>query len=225
MKRSILLLWVLVLLTFSGCGSAIKGLMVYGKDPNLPSVGEVRTLPMMTSVGFEWDTIKDKKIHGINIYRKSPDAKDPEEREFRRIGSIGNRYATHFVDTHVKPDTRYIYKFTTFSMGRESAQGTNVEVQTKPTFAPVSFLQAYKAGSTAIKLLWRPHPSDKIGSYVIERSVNGGEWKFMAQVEGLLMAEYIDTLVRGGNTYAYRVIAKSYDGVKARPSQASRISL
>jgi len=225
MKRSILLLWVLVLLTFSGCGSAIKGLMLYDKDPALTTLGSVRTLPMMTSVGFEWDTIKDKKIHGINVYRKSPDSKDPEEREFRRIGTIGNRYATHFVDTHVKPDTRYIYKFSTFSMGKESVPGTRVEVQTKPTFAPVSFLQAYKVGPTAIKLLWRPHSSDKISSYVIERSVNGREWKFMAQVEGVLMAEYIDTLVRGGNTYAYRVIAKSYEGVKARPSQVSRISL
>jgi len=225
MKRSILLLWVLALLTFNGCGSAIKGLMVYDKDPNLTTLGTVRTLPMMTSVGFEWNTIKDTKIHGINVYRKSPDAKDPEERGFRRIGAIGNRYATHFVDTHVKPATRYIYKFSTFSMGKESAQGTRVEVETKPTFAPVSFLQAYKVGPTAIKLLWRPHASDRISSYVIERSVNGGEWKFMAQVEGLLMAEYIDTLVRGGNTYAYRVIAKSYEGVKARPSQVSRISL
>lgn len=225
MKRSILLLWVLVLLTFSGCGSAIKGLMVYGKDPSLPTLGEVRTLPMMTSVGFEWNTIKDKKIHGINIYRKTPHAKDPEEREFRRIGAIGNRYATHFVDTHVRPDTRYIYRFSTFSMGKESARGTTVEVETKPTFAPVSFLQAYKVGPTAIKLLWRPHASERINSYIIERSVNGGEWKFMAQVEGHLMAEYIDTLVRGGNTYAYRIIAKSYEGVKARPSQVSRISL
>jgi len=225
MKRSILLLWVLVLLTFSGCGSAIKGLMVYGKDPSLPILGEVRTLPMMTSVGFEWDTIKDKKIHGINVYRKSPDSKDPEEREFRRIGAIGNRYATHFVDTHAKPNTRYIYKFLTFSMGKESLSGTTIEVETKPAFVPVSFLQAYKVGPAAIKLLWRPHSSDRISSYIIERSVNGGEWKFMAQVEGLLMAEYIDTLVRGGNTYAYRIIAKSYEGIKARPSQVSRISL
>jgi len=225
MKKSILLLWVLALLTFSGCGSAIKGLMVYGKDPSLPSLGTVRTLPMMSSVGFEWETIKNDKVHGINIYRKSPDAKDPEEREFRRVGSIGNRYATHFVDTHVKPDRRYIYRFTTFSFGKESTPGTTVEVETKPTFAPVSFLKAYRAGPTAVKLLWRPHPSDRISSYIIERSVNGGEWRFMAQVDGVLMAEYIDTLVRGGNTYAYRIIAKSYEGIRSEPSQVARITL
>ena len=225
MKRSILLLWVLVLLTFSGCGSAIKGLMVYEKDTTLTTLSAVHALPMMNSVGFEWDTIKDQKIHGINIYRKVPEAKDPEERLFRRIGTIGNRYATHFVDTHVTPATHYVYRFSTFSMGKESALGTRVEVETKPTFAPVSFLQAYKVGPTAVKLLWRPHSSNKISSYVIERSVNGGAWKFMAQVEGVLMAEYIDTLVHGRNTYAYRIVAKSYDGIKSRPSQVTRISL
>ena len=176
MKKSILLLWVLALLTFSGCSSDIKGLTVYGKDPTLPSLGTVRTLPMMSSVGFEWDTIKDERVRGINVYRKLPDAKDPEEREFHRVGSIGNRYATHFVDTHVKPDRRYVYKFTTLYFGKESSPGTIVEVETKPTFAPVSFLKAYKVGPTAVKLLWRPHPSDKINAYIIERSVNGGEW-------------------------------------------------
>jgi len=199
--------------------------MVYGKDPTLPSLGTVRMLPMMSSVGFEWNTIKDQRIHGINVYRKSLDAKVSEEREFKRIGSIGNRYATHFVDTHVKPDRQYVYRFNTFSFGKESTPGTTVEVHTKPTFAPVSFLQAYKVGPTAIKLLWRPHASEKISSYIIERSVNGGEWRFMAQVEGLLMAEYIDTLIRRGNTYAYRIIAKSYEGIKAKPSQVTRISL
>jgi len=225
MKRSILLLWVLALLTFSGCGSALKGLMVYEKDPRLHSLPSVRTLPRMTSVGFEWDRITDKKIRGINIYRQTPNVKDPDDREYHRIGTVGNPYATHFVDTHVRPDTRYIYKFSTFSFGKEAARGKTVEVHTKPTFPAVDFLQTYKVAPDAVKLLWRPHSSEKINAYIIERSVNGGEWKYLAQVEGSLMAEYIDTLVRRGNTYAYRIIAKSYEGVKSRPSKARRISL
>ncbi len=225
MKRSILLLWVLALLTFSGCGSAIKGLTVYEKDPTLPTLGAVRTLPFATSVGFEWNTIKDTRIRGINVYRKAPDSADPEAREYKRVGIISNRYATHFVDTHVRPDRRYVYKFAPFSFGKESARGTSVSVHTKPTFAAVTFLKAYKVAPDVIKLLWRPHLDSRINSYIIERSVNGGKWTFLAQVEGVLMAEYIDTLVRRGNTYAYRIVAKSYDGIKAKPSQVSRISL
>ena len=103
MKKSILLLSVLALITFNGCGG-IKGLMIYDTDPTLKSITQVRALPMMSSVGFEWEKIQDRRIHGINIYRKVPS--NQEDQEFKRIGSIGNRYATHFVDTHVKPNTK-----------------------------------------------------------------------------------------------------------------------
>ena len=222
MKRSTLLLSVLSFLLLSGCGGAIKGLMIYDKDPTLRTLTQVRALPMMNSVGFEWEKIEDRRIHGINIYR-SVSSSEPEE--FKRIGSIGNRYATHFVDTHVKPNTKYLYTFSTFSLGKESKRSVVLHVKTRPPFAAVSFVKAYKVAPSVVKLLWRPHASERINAYIIERSVNGGKWKYVSQVEGQLMAEYIDTFVRRGNSYAYRIIAKSYDGIKAAASQATYISL
>ncbi len=222
MKKSILLLSVLALITFNGCGG-IKGLMIYDTDPTLKSITQVRALPMMSSVGFEWEKIQDRRIHGINIYRKVPS--NQEDQEFKRIGSIGNRYATHFVDTHVKPNTKYLYTFTTFALGKESKRSTVLRVKTRPTFTPVSFVKAYKEAPGVVKLLWRPHPSQRVNAYIIERSVNNGRWKYVSQVEGQLMAEYIDTFVRNGNTYAYRIIAKSYDNIRAKASQATQISL
>ncbi|WP_415407642.1 fibronectin type III domain-containing protein [Sulfurovum sp. CS9] len=222
MKKSILLLSVLALIIFNGCGG-IKGLMIYDTDPTLKSITQVRALPMMSSVGFEWEKIKDRRIHGINIYRKVPS--NQEDQEFKRIGSIGNRYATHFVDTHVKPNTKYLYTFTTFALGKESKRSTVLRVTTRPTFAAVSFVKAYKEAPGVVKLLWRPHPSQRVNAYIIERSVNDGTWKYMSQVEGQLMAEYIDTFVRSGNTYAYRIIAKSYDNIRSKASQATQISL
>lgn len=219
MKKSILLLSVLALIIFNGCG-AVKGLMIYDTDPTLKSITQVRVLPMMSSVGFEWEKITDRRIHGINIYRKVP-----SDQEFKRIGSIGNRYATHFVDTHVKPNTKYLYTFTTFALGKESKRSAILRVKTRPPFTAVSFVKAYKEAPGVVKLLWRPHPSERVNAYIIERSVNGGEWKYVSQVEGQLMAEYIDTFVRTGNTFAYRIIAKSYDNIKAKASQATQISL
>ncbi len=220
MRRSILLLSVLSLLLLDGCG-AIKGLMVYDKDPTLKTLTHIRVLPMMNSVGFEWEKIADRRVHGINIYRSTPSS----EKMFKRIGSIGNRYATHFVDTHVKPDTEYLYRFSTFSFGKESKYTSVFHVRTRPPFEAVSFVKAYKVSPGAVKLLWRPHPNERISAYIIERSVNGGKWRYVSQVEGQLMAEYIDTFVRKGNRYAYRVIAKSYDGIKAKASQITKISL
>jgi len=223
MKKSILLLSALALITFNGCGGGVKGLLIYDTNPTLKTIKNVRAFPMMSSVGFEWEKIKDTHIHGIKIYRKSPS--DQEEQGFKCIGSIGNRYATHFVDTHVKPNTKYHYTFTTFSLGQESERSAILRVKTRPPFDSVSFVKAYREAPGVVKLLWRPHPSERVNAYIIERSVNDGEWKYVSQVEGQLMAEYIDTFVRNGNTYAYRIIAKSYDNIRAKASQATQISL
>ncbi len=225
MKKSTLLLSVLALIIFNGCGGGIKGLLIYDTDPTLKTIKQVRALPMMSSVGFEWEKIKDRRVHGINIYRGSPSDRFGGDQGFKRIGSVGNRYATHFVDTHTKPNTKYLYTFTTFSFGKESKHGTILRVKTRPPFASVSFVKAYKVAPGVVKLLWKPHPSERVNAYIIERSVNGGKWKYVSQVEGQLMAEYIDTFVRNGNSYAYRIIAKSYDDIRAKASQATQISL
>lgn len=221
MKKSILLFWVLVLVTFNGCGG-IKGLMIYDTDPTLKNITQVRALPAQSSVGFEWGKIEDRHIHGVNIYRaKSSDGKQ----SFKRIGSVGNRYATHFVDTHVKPNTSYIYTFTTFSLGRESAHSSVLSVKTKPPLNGVTFIQAYNVAPGVIKLLWSPHVNQGINRYIIKRSVNGGKWKFVAQVEGRLMVEYIDTFVYRSNTYRYRIVAKDYNNILTKPSQITSLTL
>ncbi|TNF44377.1 MAG: hypothetical protein EP216_02185 [Epsilonproteobacteria bacterium] len=221
MKKSTLILWVLSLITFSGCG-AVKGLMTYGTDTSLDTVKQVHALPMMNSVGFEWKKIEDKRIHGVNIYRSN----DSDGREgFKRIGTVGNRYATHFVDTHVKADTTYRYTFSTFAFGQESKRSAPLEVRTLRAFSAVSFVKAYKVDPSVVKLLWKPHADPSISTYIIERSVNGSEWKFVSQVQGQLMVEYIDTFVRSGNTYSYRIIAQSYDKIRAYPSHATKIRL
>ena len=109
MKKSTLLLSALFLLLLNNCGSGIKGLMIYNTDPTLKTITEVRALPMQNSVGFEWKKIEDYRVHGVNIYRGTPMA---GSQSFQRIGSVGNRYGTHFVDTHVKPNKKYLYTFT-----------------------------------------------------------------------------------------------------------------
>jgi len=222
MKKSTLLLWTLSLLAFNGCGEGMKGLMIYDTDPTLKTITQVRSLPMQNSVGFEWKKIEDYRVHGVNIYRGTPTT---GAQSFQRIGSVGNRYGTHFVDTHVKPNRVYLYTFTTFSLGRESKHGSVLKVQTRPALNGVSFAKAYVVAPGVVKLLWAPHANQSINRYVIERSVNAGPWKYVIQVEGQLMAEYIDTFVNAGNSYRYRIIAKSYDDILTKPSQITSVSL
>jgi len=222
MKKSTLLLSALFLLLLNNCGSSIQGMMVYKTDLTLKTITQVRALPTQNAVGFEWEKIEDYRVHGVNIYRGTPNT---GPLKFDRIGSVGNRYATHFVDTHVTPNRTYLYTFTTYSLGRESKHGSILKVQTRPALKGVSFLKAYKVAPRAVKLLWAPHADKSINRYVIERSINGAPWKYLTQVDGQLVAEYIDTFVQAGNSYNYRVIAKSYDNILTQPSQISTVAL
>lgn len=221
MKKSTLILWALSLITFNGCG-AVKGLMTYGTDPSLETIEQVHVLPRMNAVGFEWRKIEDQRIQGVNIYRS--DASQASQ-SFQRIGTVGNPYATHFVDRHVKADSTYRYRFSTFAFGRESKHSEPIEVRTLPAFSAVSFVKAYRVAPSVVKLLWKPHADPSIDTYIVERSVDGSEWKFVSQVQGQLMVEYIDTFVRSGHTYSYRIIAQSYDNIRAYPSEATKITL
>lgn len=221
MKKSTLLFLVIASLTFNSCGG-IKGLMTYSTDPSLQGIGEVHALATMNSVGFEWEKIHNRKIHGVNVYRGNSRG---DKQSFKRIGTIGNRYATHFVDTHVKADTTYSYTFTTFSLGQESRHSRILTVKTLPAFSAVSFVKAYKVAPSVVKLLWKPHSNLSVNSYIVQRSVNGDEWKFLSYVEGRLMAEYIDTFVRTGKRYRYRIIAQSYDKIHAKPSRVTQLTL
>ena len=221
MKKSILLFLVLASLIFNGCGG-IKGLMTYRTDASLQGIGSVHALAAMNSVGFEWEKIHNKKIHGINIYRGNAAG---DKQSFKRIGTVGNRYATHFVDTHVKAGTTYSYTFTTFALGKESSRSQTLYVKTLAVFSAVSFVKAYKVAPSVVKLLWKPHSNLSVNAYVVQRSVDRGEWKFVSYVEGRLMAEYIDTFVRAGKSYRYRIIAQSYDKMQAKPSQVTQLTL
>jgi hypothetical protein len=223
MKKLTLLLSVVVLLGLNGCG-AVKGLLIYDTDPTLKPINNVHALATMNAVGFEWERLKQKRLHGINIYRGLAKERFLPNQHVKHIGTVDNRYATHFVDTHVKPNTAYLYTFTTFYMGKESKHGKVLKVKTPATFKGVSFVQAYKVAPYVVKLLWQPHSNESVNSYVIERSVNGGEWKFVAQVEGRLMVEYIDSYIQPTHRYQYRILAKRYDGIVSRPSPVTKIA-
>ena len=222
MKKLTLTLSALSLLLLNGCGSAVKGMMIYDIDPTLQSITEVKTLATRNSVGFEWHKIENPRVYGVNVYRATPSAGN---QVFERIGSTGSRYATHFVDTHVQPNKTYLYTFTTFSLGKESKHGAILNVHTAPALPAVSFAKAYVQENRAVKLLWAPHTNQSVSSYRIERAERNGGWKYIANVRGQLSVEYVDTFVLQGNQYHYRIFARSADGTLSQPSPIMSVSL
>ncbi len=197
-------------------------MMSYKVDPHLNRIEEVKPFPARSSVGFEWKKIEARGIEGVNIYRGNPTR---GRQSLKLIGTTKNRYTTHFVDSDVKPDSTYIYTFTTYALGKESKHGSVLKVKTPPALKEVGFFTAYAIDRSAIKLLWSPHRHESIAGYVIQRSVNGGPWRFVANIKGRLMVEYIDTFVRRGNSYRYRIYAKSFDKVLSKPRKTDTLAM
>jgi len=225
MKRSRKAICTIALLLsailFSGC--ATQGILAIGSDKTLPRITNVKHIVGKSSVGFEWPAIKDSRVKGIKIYRAIPQS--TKDQKYTKIASIDDRYATHFVDRSITSNQTYLYTFTTYSLLKESLPGTVIKVQTLEAFEPVGFIKTYNRDKGVVKILWNPHPNAEISGYIIERKISGGKWKYLAQIRGRLMPEYVDKSAAIGYTYSYRVIARSSSGVKALPSEASMVKV
>jgi len=204
-------LTAILLLLITGCNPTAM-LNNEQLDPSLPKLNEVKAVPNNTSVAFEWKSLATKGITGLNIYRTDTNGYlNRQTKQLKKIGSISNRFATHYVDTDLKQGSSYTYTFTSVRNGFESAHGKVINVKTLAPFDPVTFFQGFQKTKNTIKLIWRPHPNQKVSWYKVEKSVNAAEWKWVGTVKERMMAEYIDSSIIPGNSYNYRIIAIGYD--------------
>ncbi len=225
MKRFSLMPFTAALLTaflFNGCVDP-QSLLTVSIDKTLPTIRNVNVLVEKSSVGFEWPAIRDSRVKGINIYRATPDA--GRTQRFVKIAAIGDPFATHYVDRNIEPNRRYLYTFSTYDLLSESPHGKIVRVQTPSAFKPVEFVKVYLRASGVVKILWKPHPDPRIAGYVIQRRLEkpAAAWRFLANISGRLMPEYIDASAARGYRYSYRVLARSSNGAFSQPSAPAAI--
>ncbi len=219
MKRLIALISLSVLvLLFSGCESRLKAPLKPVVDQTLPKVGGIKFLTEVTEVGFEWIPNYDERVEGYYLYRADSSAQDTK---LQRIATIKDKYSSHYVDTKLKPQTKYVYRFTSYSIEkRESPASEMISVSTKPLIESISFINAVTGLPSRVKLIWRPHTSQRVKSYIIERNeFSSKKWSKIGEVKGRLNAEYIDAGLKENRAFRYRVKVKTYDGLISRPSQ------
>ncbi len=221
-KKLYLTLSIMTAVLISGCAE-VESITAVKTDPSMPMIKGVKHITDKTSVGFEWPEIQDKRVEGIDIYRAVQGS--GSEQKYRKIATIGNRYVTHFVDTDIKPNTNYLYTFRTYGVLYGSAPGEIVKIKTEGPFGPVSFFKAFMVDKGVVKLLWTPHPDLRIHDYILERKVAGREWKYLANIKGRLSPEYVDMSPAKGRTYSYRIIARSADGFRSKPSTPATITV
>lgn len=206
----------LVLATlFSGCNDKNALLDRPKIDSNLPKPANIRTLSDRNSVAFEWDYVNNPVVEGYKVYRGTQDGGSEV------VATLRDRFSSHYADGGLKPDTSYVYRFSSYTKdGVESDAGAVVSVKTKPILEPVSFIAAIDNLPMRAKIVWRPHISPDVVEYVVQKSsASDKNWEDIAKVSPRLMAEYIDTKVESGKTYYYRVIAKTFDGAYSMPSE------
>jgi len=184
-------------------------------NESLPKVENLKSLSDMSNIAFEWEPLYNENIKGFYLYRFSD-----ENPDFKLVGTIKDKFQTHYVDTKLEPNTKYRYMMKSFNeQGQISEDGKLIEVSTTPRLESVPFVQAVTNLPNRIKLIWRPHPDLRVHSYLIERAKTDKEFKQIAEVKNRLNAEYIDSDLKPNENSNYRIIAVSFDGIKSEPSQ------
>lgn len=219
MKKLIAILFLSISILFvSGCQNTPVPPKEPVIDESLPVVQDIKSLSEITEIGFEWSPSYDERVEGYYVYRSNP---QNDNGKLQRIATLGDKFISHFVDTKLTPETLYNYRFSTYSKEqRESIASSVIGVTTKPLIESVSFIQALSGLPHRVKIIWRPHPLERVESYIIERSeFNDTKWEQLAVVAGRLNAEYIDAGLKDNHVYKYRVKVKTYDGLVSASSQ------
>ncbi len=214
------------LLILSGCGGATpKPKEEVVIDNTLPMVTLTKngTFVDMKAIAFEWKSITDPRVQGVYIYKKSPSAKE-EKNELEYYKTIHSRFTTHYVDTDIVPDTKYSYAFKTFAKETEGVRSRVMVLNSLPVLESISWIHSITDMPRCAKIIWRPHPNQKVKSYIIERkTLEDEKWGEIAVVDGRLNAEYIDLDLKDKFVYNYRIRVHTYDDITSSPSQIVKV--
>ncbi len=217
------ILWIASLLILSSCAQTPTPPNEIKIDTSLPQVVLTQNgvIVDMKTVAFEWNSIKDPRVEGVKIYRQDPTS---NESDFEEHAVVENRFQTHYLDQDVEPQRLYQYRFRTFSKEGYGAQSDIVSARTLPIFGSVSWIHSIAGMPRSAKIIWRPHASERVNSYIIERkTLDADKWTEIDKVTGRLNAEYIDEGLKDGFVYVYRIKSVTYDGIVSTPSQAVKV--
>lgn len=188
-------------------------------DESLPVLDstKIRMIPGMKSIALEWLGTSQENTEGYHIYR-SQIQKDGQK--FVRVASLKDRYARHYLDKELQPETEYVYSISVIGKnGLESHPSQSTPVRTLPLFESVSFVAAQDTLPRKVRIVWRPHDNQAVKNYIVEKNTpSQSKWEEVATVEHRLNAEYIDKDLKDQEVYSYRIKAVTFDGIVSKPS-------
>ena len=220
---------VLLILFLSGCGS--KPTPKSKEDVVVDATLAQITLTKhglktgMKSIALEWNSITDKRVRGIYLYKVALDVNNTKKDTTDYLDTIDNRFSTHYLDTDIKPNSRYTYYFKTYSENAEGLQSKTIIAQSKPILDSVTWLHVAKDMPRSAKIIWRPHTNKLVNGYEIQRrTLEEKKFETIVKLKNRLRVEYIDNDLKDKHTYIYRIRALTYNNIVSKPSKEMRVT-
>ncbi|MRJ06713.1 MAG: hypothetical protein C6I01_04255 [Epsilonproteobacteria bacterium] len=184
----------------------------------LPKVRNFKAHPGRNQVALTWDAIPE--MGGYYIQRW-----DPESKSWVELATITNPFKTIYVDDDLKPNNYYKYQILAFTRDKVPGPWVQTGTKTLPPPAPVIPVFAQPVGNGVIKIIWRPHPNERVHEYLIQRyNDHEARWEDMETKKPRYNVEFIDTGLEDGKIYKYRIIGITFDGLYTFPSKTIRVS-
>jgi fibronectin type 3 domain-containing protein len=210
-----LTLYLIALLLITGC--AVNSKPAPKSNPNLPKVSKFNAYPDRNAMALKWNT-----VNGINGYYIQKF--DKKNNKWKMLATI-NPFQSLYVDTNLKPSTLYSYRIATFNKNKIPSLAVEVSQKTLPTIAPVIPLEIKPLKKGMVKIIFRPHPNERVEGYIIQRfNDKDAKWICLNTLKPRYNVEYIDKDLKDGKIYKYRIIAYTFDGLKSAPSQILKVS-
>ena len=211
----------LLLLSFSGCANKTQPFSFLNKeekiDENLPTIPahKVRFIADVSSIAFEWELLENTNIKGFVLYQNNQNATT------KKIATIKNPNATHFVLDSLLPQTEYSFQIATLGHNNATSK-KSASIVIKTSFIdPIEKVIASQNNAKQVKLIWSPHPNPSIVRYIIQRQSPKGKFLNIATVKNRLLVEYFDENLDDEAQYSYRIIAQDINSIKSLPSEVA----
>lgn len=187
--------------------------------PSAPD--QLTTTPRPDGVMIEWSPVEGAL--GYAVYRR-----DAQEKGHGQPVHAAAPTERSWLDTTARFGQSYIYAVTSFNDRDpfiESAITSEREVRYQDRFAPPTPTDLVALAETGrIRLVWKGTDAEDLAGYVVYRRSGDGDFQRITS-QPLTAAEYVDTDVKAGTTYSYRVTALDQAGNESAPGGEVRAAL
>ncbi len=177
-----------------------------------------KAYPDRNAIALKWNVVKGISGYYIQKY-------DNKTRKWKMLSTINDPFQTIYVDTGLKPSTKYMYRIATFNKTKIPSLSKEIAQKTLPTIAPVIPLEVKPLKKGMVKIIFRPHLNERVKGYIIQRlNDKNVKWENLSDLTPRYNVEFIDKGLRDGKIYKYRIIAYTYDNLQSLPSQILSVS-